>query len=34
VGEQLINRYTHAVHKDMLAAQDQVMEAMLKPGAV
>jgi integrase len=24
--------YTHAVQKDMLAAQDQVMEAMLKPG--
>jgi integrase len=24
--------YTHAINKDKLAAQNQVMEAMLKPG--
>ena len=26
--------YTHAINKDKLAAQYQVMEAMLKPGLV
>jgi len=26
--------YTHAINKDKLAAQNQVMEAMLKPGLV
>ena len=26
--------YTHAINKDKLAAQNQVMEAMMKPGLV
>ena len=26
--------YTHAINKDRLAAQNQVMEAILKPGLV